>query len=83
MTNEQKAAVVLERLNNSRITEAHSFDTFTTGLSKQNFSKDSVEPKRHNYDYAITDSKIKRNFSKDSVEPTRHNYDYVNTDFKN
>ena len=58
MTNEQKVAVVLERLNNDRITEAHSFDIPTTGQSKQNFSKDGEKLKRHIYDYENTEPDI-------------------------
>ena len=57
LTNKQKTTVIIERPSYDRITEAHSFDTFTTGQSKQIFSKDGVEPKRHNYDYVNTDFK--------------------------
>ena len=65
LINEQKATVIIERLSYDSTTENYNMDIFTTGQTKQNFSKDSVKLKKHIYDYAITDSKIERNFVKE------------------
>ena len=65
LINEQKATVIIERLSYDSTTENYNMDIFTTGQTKQNFSKDSVKLKKHIYDYAITDSKIERSFVKE------------------
>ena len=62
---EQKATIIIERLSYDSITETHDIDIFTTGQSKQDFTKASEKLRNHIYDYAITDSKIEREFVRD------------------
>ena len=59
---EQKATVIIERLSYDAVTETHDIDIFTSGQSKQDFSKAGEPLKRHIYDYVITDSKTERAF---------------------
>jgi len=65
LINEQKATIIIERLSYDNITETHDIDIFTTGQSKQDFSKASEKLKNHIYDYVITDSKVEREFVKE------------------
>ncbi len=65
LINEQKATIIIERLSYDNIAETHDIDIFTTGQSKQDFSKASEKLKNHIYDYVITDSKVEREFVKE------------------
>ena len=65
LINEQKATIIIERLSYDNITETHDIDIFTTGQSKQDFTKASEKLKHHIYDYVITDSKVEREFVKE------------------
>lgn len=65
LINEQKATVIIERLTYDTIAETHNVDIFTTGQSKQDFTKASEKLKNHIYDYVITDSKVERTFAKE------------------
>ena len=65
LINEQKATIIIERLSYDNITETHDIDIFTTGQSKQDFTKASEKLKNHIYDYVITDSKVEREFVKE------------------
>ncbi|WP_415519607.1 MAG: type III restriction-modification system endonuclease [Desulfovibrio aminophilus] len=60
--NEQKAAIIIERLSYDSTAEVHDVDIFTAGQNKQDFSRAIGKLKRHVYDYAITDSNIERKF---------------------
>ncbi|MEI6639183.1 MAG: restriction endonuclease subunit R, partial [Chlorobium sp.] len=40
----------------------HDIDIFTTGQSKQDFSKAGEKLRNHIYDYVVTDSKIEKSF---------------------
>ncbi len=62
LINEQKATVIIEQLTYDETTDQHSIDIFTTGQSKQDFSKASQKLKSHIYDYVVTDSKVERKF---------------------
>ncbi|CCE25769.1 type III restriction-modification system endonuclease [Methylotuvimicrobium alcaliphilum] len=62
LINEQKATIIIERLSYDGIAEKHDVSIFTTGQSKQDFSKASEKLRNHIYDYAITDSKVEREF---------------------
>ena len=62
LINEQKATVIIEQLTYDETADRHSIDIFTTGQSKQDFSKASQKLKNHIYDYVVTDSNIERKF---------------------
>jgi type III restriction enzyme len=62
LINEQKATIIIERLSYDGIAEKHDVSIFTTGQSKQDFTKASEKLRNHIYDYAITDSKVEREF---------------------
>jgi type III restriction enzyme len=59
---EQKATIIIERLSYDEIADQHDIDIFTTGQSKQDFSKASEKLRNHIYDYVVTDSKIEKDF---------------------
>jgi len=59
---EQKATIIIERLSYDEIADRHDIEIFTTGQSKQDFSKASEKLKNHIYDYVVTDSKIEKAF---------------------
>ncbi len=65
LINEQKATVIIEQLTYDETSDQHSIDIFTTGQSKQDFSKASQKLKNHIYDYVVTDSNIERAFVKE------------------
>nr|MBF0223313.1 restriction endonuclease subunit R [Desulfobulbaceae bacterium] len=65
LINEQKATIIIERLSYDNITETHDIDIFTTGQSKQDFTKAGEKLKNHIYDFCITDSKVEREFVKE------------------
>ena len=62
LINEQKASMVIERLQYSETDDSYDVDIFMASQSKQNFSKAGEKLKRHVYDYAITDSQQERKF---------------------
>ena len=59
---EQKATIIIERLSYDEIADRHDIEIFTTGQSKQDFSKASEKLRNHIYDYVVTDSKIEKDF---------------------
>ncbi len=59
---EQKATIIIERLSYDEIADRHDIDIFTTGQSKQDFSKASEKLRNHIYDYVVTDSNIEKAF---------------------
>lgn len=65
LINEQKATVIIEHLVYDPVEDKFDLDIFTTGQTKQDFSKEGDLLKRHIYDYAITDSGIERDFVKE------------------
>lgn len=62
LINEQKATVIIEHLAYDPTEDKFELDIFTTGQSKQDFSKAGQKLKRHIYDYVVTDSNIERKF---------------------
>ncbi|MDG5816459.1 DEAD/DEAH box helicase family protein [Chitinispirillales bacterium ANBcel5] len=60
--NEQKAAVIIEHLTYDTLAETHDANIFTSGQTKQDFTRATGKLRNHIYDYVITDSKIERNF---------------------
>ena len=62
LINEQKATVIIEHLAYDPVEDKFDLDIFTTGQSKQDFSKSGGKLQRHIYDYVLTDSNIERKF---------------------
>ena len=62
LINEQKATMIIEHLAYDPVEDKFDLDIFTTGQTKQDFSKAGDKLKRHIYDYVITDSNIERDF---------------------
>ena len=65
LVNEQKATMIIEHLAYDPVEDKFDLDIFTTGQTRQDFSKAGDKLKRHIYDYAITDSGIEREFVKE------------------
>lgn len=65
LINEQKATVIIEHLAYDPTEDKFELDIFTTGQSKQDFSKAGEKLKRHIYDYVVTDSNVEREFVKE------------------
>lgn len=65
LINEQKATVIIEHLAYDPIDDKYELDIFTSGQTKQDFTKAGEKLKHHIYDYAITDSGIERDFVKE------------------
>jgi type III restriction enzyme len=66
LINEQKATIFVQhiktKLNYTDLSERYDLDIFTSGLTKQDFSKAGDKLQRHIYDYVLTDSKVERDF---------------------
>jgi len=62
LINEQKATVIIEHLAYDPIEDKFDLDIFTSGQTKQDFSKAGGKLQRHVYDYVLTDSGIERKF---------------------
>ena len=65
LINEQKATVLIEHLAYDPVEDKFGMDIFTTGQTKQDFSKAGDKLKRHIYDYVLTDSNVERSFVKE------------------
>ena len=65
LINEQKATMIIEHLAYDSVEDKFDIDIFTSGQTKQDFSKAGDKLKRHIYDYVITDSGIEREFVKE------------------
>ncbi len=65
LINEQKATMVIEHLAYDPVEDKFDLDIFTTGQTKQDFSKAGDKLKRHIYDYVITNSGIECEFVKE------------------
>lgn len=65
LINEQKATVIIEHLAYDPVADQFELDIFTTGQTKQDFSKAGDKLQRHIYDYVLTDSNIEREFVKE------------------
>lgn len=65
LINEQKATVIVEHLAYDSVEDKFDLDIFTTGQTKQDFSKAGDKLQRHIYDYVLTDSKTEREFVKE------------------
>jgi type III restriction enzyme len=65
LINEQKATIIIERLSYDEIAGSYDSDIFTTGQSKQDFTKAGEKLRNHIYDFVITDSTVERKFVKE------------------
>ncbi len=62
LINEQKAAIIVERLTYDAISQTHDIGIFTTSQTCPNFSQAGPKLRRHIYDYVVTDSQVERDF---------------------
>jgi type III restriction enzyme len=62
LINEQKATVIIEHLAYDTVEDKFGLEIFTSGQTKQDFSKAGDKLQRHIYDYVLTDSKVERQF---------------------
>lgn len=62
LINEQKAAMVIERLTYDETQDSYDTQIFTDNQTGQDFSRASAKLNNHVYDYAITDSDIEKKF---------------------
>jgi type III restriction enzyme len=62
---EQKATMIIERLDYDAVTERYGVDIFTANQTGQDFSRATAKLKHHVYDYVVTDSDVERRFVKD------------------
>lgn len=62
---EQKATMIIERLNYDGIADRYDVDIFTANQSGQDFSRATAKLNNHVYDYAMVDSDVERNFVKE------------------
>lgn len=65
LINEQKSTVIIEHLAYDPVKDKFDLDIFTTGQTKQDFSKAGNKLQRHIYDYVLTDSNVEREFVKE------------------
>jgi type III restriction enzyme len=62
---EQRATMIIERLDYDAVTQRYGVDIFTANQTGQDFSRATAKLKRHIYDYAVTDSDVERRFVED------------------
>ena len=62
LINEQKAGVIIERLNYDAVAETYESDIFTAAQTGQDFSRATEKLKKHVFDYCVTDSVVERRF---------------------
>lgn len=65
LINEQKAAVIIERLTYDSITETHDSNIFTANACRQEIRNVDTKLKKHIYDYVSTDSAIEQTFAQE------------------
>ena len=59
---EQKATMVIERLDYDEVADRYDVDIFTANQTGQDLSHASAKMKKHVYDYVVTDSEVERRF---------------------
>jgi type III restriction enzyme len=65
LINEQKATMIIEHLAYDSVEDKFDLDIFTSGMTKQDFSKAGDKLKHCINDYVLTDSNVEREFVKD------------------
>ena len=63
LINEQKATVIIEKLQYDAVEACYDVDIFTANQSNQDFTNATEKLQKHVYDYAIIDSKVERKFA--------------------
>lgn len=58
---EQKAAMIIERLDYDAVTDRYGVDIFTANQTGQDFSR-AMKMKNHVHDYVVTDSDVEKRF---------------------
>ena len=58
---EQKATMIIERMEYDAVTERYGVDIFTANQTGQNFSR-AMRMKNHVYEYVVTDSEVETRF---------------------
>lgn len=61
---EQKATMIIERLDYDAVTDRYGVDIFTANQTGQDFSR-AMRMKNHVYDYVVTDSDVETRFVKE------------------
>ncbi|KYO57501.1 DEAD/DEAH box helicase family protein [Tistrella mobilis] len=61
---EQKATMIIERLDYDAVTERYGVDIFTANQTGQDFSR-AMRMKNHVYDYVVTDSDVETRFARE------------------
>ncbi|KZB73495.1 MULTISPECIES: type III restriction-modification system endonuclease [Thalassospira] len=61
---EQKATMIIERLDYDAVTDRYGADIFTANQTGQDFSR-AMRMKNHVHDYVVTDSDVERRFVKE------------------
>jgi type III restriction enzyme len=59
---EQKATMIIERLDYDAVSERYGVDIFTAAQTGQDFSRATAKLRHHIYDYVMTDSRVERRF---------------------
>lgn len=65
LINEQKATMIIEHLAYDPVEDKFDLEIFTSGQTKEDFSKAGDKLRRHIYDYVVTQSNIERDFVKE------------------
>jgi type III restriction enzyme len=63
--NEQKATLIIQHITYNPIYEVFDENIFTNNNLKGTLCKDTIEVKKHIYDYVVTDSKLEMKFAKE------------------
>ncbi|MGP5299025.1 type III restriction-modification system endonuclease [Corynebacterium variabile] len=65
LINEQKAAVIINKLTYNKLNNTFGSEIFTENQTKQDMKKAGGKLDKHIYDYVVTDSKVERAFVED------------------
>jgi len=80
--NTQKVKLLVSGIQYSKTTEVYETDIFTIPNFKYNLSKDTIEVKRHIYDYLKSDSQVERDLAKEMDDSQIVVYAKLPDDFK-
>jgi type III restriction enzyme len=63
--NEQKATMIIKHITYNPIDQVFDENIFTSNNLKGTLGKDTIDVKKHIYDYVVTDSKLEMEFAKE------------------
>ncbi len=63
--NEQKATMIIEHITYNPIDEIFDSNIFTNNTLKGTLGEDTIEVKKHIYDYVVTDSNLEKKFAEE------------------